>query len=67
MNAVMTPVYPGMTCHPGLNPGVKFRVDVSDETGETVASRGLGSDDLDDGEEVGPEVTTYLWEYEQPS
>jgi hypothetical protein len=27
---------------------VKWLVDVVDETGETVASRGLGSDDLDD-------------------
>jgi oxepin-CoA hydrolase/3-oxo-5,6-dehydrosuberyl-CoA semialdehyde dehydrogenase len=32
---------------------VKWLVDVVDEMGETVASRGLGSDDLDDGEVAG--------------
>ncbi len=31
-------------------------MDVVDETGETVASRGLGSDDLEYGEEAGPEL-----------
>lgn len=35
----------------------KWLVDVFDETGETVASRDLGSDNLDDGEEVGPELS----------
>jgi len=38
---------------------------VVDETGETVTSRGLGSDDLDDGEKVGPVVGTYHPEHKR--